>query len=223
MAYTSFKVGDKVCLKPGIRTCSLLTRIDYATIISFRASGAAYFKAPNGNTCWEPVSKLQLYKDPNEREADMAFKVGDIVKCVGNSCARGSGTDYESGGAGWERDKVFTVGSISDCNGHSLLWPKDGGSGVYADFVVVTDSVSETNKENEMSDVQDDPNKALRELDLDADTRLLRDMGFENSNGSPQENARTEMFRRIWQDMRAAVATDLRKAIANEATDKQEV
>lgn len=79
------------------------------------------------------------------------------------------------------------------------------------------------NKENEMSDVQSDPNKALRELNLDADTRLLRDMDFESNEGSPSEKARVEMHRRIWADMRAEVATDLRTAITNEEADKKQV
>lgn len=152
-----FRVGEKVCLKPGYR-CGVLNNIAYAVItrILEQESGNDMIKlvSPAGNSCIEPSHYLQIYKDPNEQKAD-------FVRLV--------------------------------------------------------------NKENEMSDVQSDPNKALRELNLDADTRFLRDMGFEDSKGSPQSTAQVEMFRRIWADMRTEVAADLRTAIANEETDKQSV
>ncbi len=78
------------------------------------------------------------------------------------------------------------------------------------------------NKEdNNMSTVSNDPIKALRELNLDADTRLLRELGFEDEQGNPCSRATIEMARRQWVAVRAEIAADLRTAMANEQSDKE--
>jgi hypothetical protein len=76
-------------------------------------------------------------------------------------------------------------------------------------------------KENEPMAVENNPLKALKELALDADTRLLRETGLENEDGTPTSNGIVELNRRAWLATRTAVADDLRKALAAEKTDKQ--
>lgn len=74
-------------------------------------------------------------------------------------------------------------------------------------------------QDNTMSNVKNDPLLALEEITLDADTRLLRELGFENGNGLPTDKAGIVILRRAWNAQRVQVATDLRTAIANEAND----
>lgn len=59
-------------------------------------------------------------------------KIGDKVKCSpGFSGGNGSHGDYTYGGGGYKSDKIFIVGKISTDYDRPVIWPNDGGSGVY--------------------------------------------------------------------------------------------
>lgn len=72
-----------------------------------------------------------------------------------------------------------------------------------------------------MSNVFDNPNQAIKDLSVDADTRLLRKYGFENNNGEVMSIGTTEIVRRVYQASRAEIAADLRKAVAASKTDAE--
>lgn len=95
--------------------------------------------------------------------------------------------------------------------------------GIYEDFNrFQLDPISTNNKETTtMSNTLNNPLQALKDLDTDADTRLLREAGFENVDGSLRSDAIEELNRREWAKIRTDVAADLRKAIANEKADKE--
>lgn len=57
----------------------------------------------------------------------MKFQVGDKV-----ICKEGFDNTEESGGAGYEPSKRFTVGRITEFDNSTILWPIDGTHGVYS-------------------------------------------------------------------------------------------
>jgi hypothetical protein len=168
------------------------------------------------------VGPKYLTKQEDKR---MSFRVGDRVRIRWDADKLGS-LDYFKPG------QIGIVTDINDDSDYNIevkadepLYDEDG------------DRVVENSEEfrecqllllqhnfkgdTKMSDVSSNPLKALTELDLDSDSRLLRELGFENDKGEVTSTGVSEMNRRAWATVRTEVANDLRKAIANEKADKE--
>ena len=62
----------------------------------------------------------------------MRFRVGDTVICTGKERGRQNTPDY--GGAGWKKDRIFTIKNISGggIRPNDILWPDDDkGRGIF--------------------------------------------------------------------------------------------
>lgn len=85
------------------------------------------------NIKWAEVNRLGYSSDSNTPVTkDNLPKEGDRVRCApgfikSNEC------DSKSGGSGYKTGKIIIVGSISNLEGRVIIWPNEGGYGIYFD------------------------------------------------------------------------------------------
>lgn len=148
-----------------------------------------------------PASSLELFSD-SQKEAPMSqayphgYEVGDTVEAVDDDCT------YK--GQQCVVTKV-TEGFVEIDNRHT-----HSPSPAYFKLI--------RKGNNAMSEVTNDPVKAIMETELDADTRLLRQIGFEDNSGKVADNGRNAVLQSLYAERRADFATKYRKALATEET-----
>lgn len=205
------KVGDKFIYIEEAKA-NLWKEGTVVTLTDDDGTRCPYFKSEDGikKACF--FKRLTPYQ-PEQKEESMitALYVGDTIKVTLNGC------DYKNKEVVVDKNVVWM--SVHDY-GTVEFHPKGGGSphrhNLKANHFEVINS-----KGNNMSNVTTNPLQALKEKGLDADTRLLRELGFEEADGTPKSNAIQEMQRRQWTSERTAVAKDLRTAMAAEKADAQ--
>lgn len=133
------------------------------------------------------------------------FYVGQKVVYTGTGCATAG------------HDEVVTVRELS---GTSVYFTTEAGNNCSHHKAMF--KLSNNQGDNTMSQVKNDPVKAVMEAELDADTRLLREYGFEETTGVVAENGKKAIMQQLWSERRAAIATKFRQALATEeAADKE--
>lgn len=159
----------------------------------------------DGGYCY-PTSSLELVmvSAVTEITNPESLSVGDRVRLIGDTGCSSAGK----------------YGNITGVTSSLITYVDDDGrednSHYLRQFVLIINQGDTT-----MSDVTSNPNKALKNLNVDPDTRLLRTLGFETETGEATDSARVEVLRRQWAEIRKDVATDLRTAMANEKTDTE--
>lgn len=160
-----------------------------------------------GTKSLEPVTSSA--QAPTQRK----IEVGDWVRCVVNPQCD------SPRGAGWEPDLEFKVTRITPVvTGRDILWGNIKNEyGVFHEFVELVNKSSNNNEgDNNMSEVSSNPVKAILENELDSDTRLLRQIGFEEKDGTVAGNGRDAVIQSIYSERRADFAAKYRKALATE-------
>lgn len=152
-----------------------------------------------GDYCVFPATSLQFV----ESAPDSPFKVGDKVKVQDPSCSFNGKT-------------VTVVETTTDYVffQEEELYP-DKRSYKHSEhkkhFILISREEDTT-----MSEVTNDPVKAIMETELDADTRLLRSIGFEDNNGKVQDNGRAAVLQSLYRERREDFANKYRAALATE-------
>lgn len=171
----------------------------------------------NGYVCWDTGSFDISPPTRPVLPVQVRYQPGDRVVCIENPNVGGGH------GQGWTLGKEFTVKTTSkSCSigSEQLLWPTDNGSGVYSAHVTLVSSNDDklNNQEGDinMSEVSSNPVKAIMENELDADTRLLRQIGFENTDGTVASSGVTAVVQSLYAERRADFAAKYRKALATE-------
>lgn len=112
----------------------------------------------------------------------------------------------------WTPGNIYEVKSPADNDGDVKLWTEDKSNWHYCKATKLEEIIGENN----MSNTSSNPVKALFEVDLDADTKTLRQFDFENSDGTRTQRAVDAMLNAMWKQQRASFAKQLRDLEAAE-------
>jgi hypothetical protein len=108
-------------------------------------------------------------------------------------------------------------GTVTEVNGENITFTDEDGrtdnSHCTKEFVIVR---TQATQGDNMSEVTSNPVKAIMENELDPDTRLLRQIGFENNDGTVADYGRAAVIQSLYAERRADFAAKYRKALATE-------
>lgn len=124
------------------------------------------------------------------------FKAGDIVICVNSG----------SKGAGWNLDKRYIVDHVSG----DIMWPEEGDKGVYVNSLkLVGDNMS------------DNITDKIKDLNLSADDKLLRQYGVVDDCGNLTDAGTTILRNLLFEANKEAVVKAVKAVDDEEKASKK--
>ena len=70
------------------------------------------------------------------------FRIGQTVRCIGESNSLRLDDDLDYGGAGWRKDRIFKIYSINFCPRGHIYWDSKEEQGVHETHLVLEKNIA---------------------------------------------------------------------------------
>lgn len=219
-----YKAGDYVRIKTSIRSCTNSRTGDICKIKEAidADGGIRIYNAEESDFGYLHLEEIE----PAERQEEQmgyTFKHGDYVTCdIESVHIYDARISFNADGKMFICQNEKSGSTAEDTLGYKYSWTlgrnlrETSASAINTNTCNVRNIQLISKGETTMSEVTNDPVTAILESELDADTRLLRQIGFEDEQGKVTDTGKKAILNSIYRERRADFANKYRQALATE-------